>query len=351
VSGLSARQLCRMYRLSKEAFEHLVTVIGEHRQRAGRRPGRHAVDAKLSMALRWLAGGSYLDIALAHCVSVSTFFRIVDETICDIDDTTTLEFRYEDEDYLKRVSVGFARGRSPLYGYAGAIDGIAIKVVEPWAGTTANSSTYFNRKGFFALNVHAMCDCDYKFTFASALCPGSTHDSTAFSVSSLSTLLNHQEENILLPGFWITGDEAYVCEGRMLTPWPGRSLSQEKDCFNYWLSSARIHTEQAFGMLIGRWGVFWRPLRTTVDKVAQIVLVCMKLHNFVLKADSADVPLPSTVDICGHTVSPDYEAHEQDQLDTNDSLHRRRRDLEGSEQRIFLTSVVADLGLAHPGTF
>jgi hypothetical protein len=62
------------------------------------------VDAKLSMTLRWLAGGSYLDIELAHCVSVSTFIRIVDETICVIDDTTTLEFRYEDEDYLKRVN-------------------------------------------------------------------------------------------------------------------------------------------------------------------------------------------------------------------------------------------------------
>jgi hypothetical protein len=45
-----------------------------------------------------IAGGSYLDIALAHCVSISTFFRIVDETICDIGDTTTLEFRYEGED-------------------------------------------------------------------------------------------------------------------------------------------------------------------------------------------------------------------------------------------------------------
>jgi hypothetical protein len=95
--------------------------------------------AKLSMALRWLAGGSYQDIALAHCDSVSTYFRIVDETICDIGDTTTLEFRYEDEDYWKRVSMGFARGRSPQYGCAGAIDGITIKVVEPWAGTTANS--------------------------------------------------------------------------------------------------------------------------------------------------------------------------------------------------------------------
>jgi hypothetical protein len=76
----------------------------------------------------------------------------------------------------------------------------------------------------------------------------------------------------------------------------------------------------------------------------------MKLHNFIVETDGADVPRPSTVDISSHTVSPDYEVHEQDQLDTNDSLHRRRRDLEGSEQRLFLTSVVADLGLSRPNT-
>jgi hypothetical protein len=31
VNGLSARQFCRMYRLSKEAFQQLATVISEHR--------------------------------------------------------------------------------------------------------------------------------------------------------------------------------------------------------------------------------------------------------------------------------------------------------------------------------
>jgi hypothetical protein len=101
-----------MYRLSKEAFQQLVTVISEHRQRAGRRPGRHATHAKLSMTLRWIAGWSYLGIALAQCVSTSTSFRVVDETICDLDDTINLEIRYEDEDHLKHVSM-FTRGRSP----------------------------------------------------------------------------------------------------------------------------------------------------------------------------------------------------------------------------------------------
>jgi DDE superfamily endonuclease len=130
-------------------------------------------------------------------------------------------------------------------------------------------------------------------------------------VSSLPALLRRQDETFLWPGFWIAGDEAYICEGRMLIQWPGRSLSQEVDCFNHWFSSAKLHLEQAFGMSIGRWGVFWRPRLTIVDKAAQIVLVCIKLHHFFVETDSADVPPPSTVDICGHTVSPDCDVHKQ----------------------------------------
>jgi hypothetical protein len=66
IVGLSDRQFRHMHRLSEEAFQQILTIISEHRQRAGLRPGRHEVDAKLSITLQWLAGGSYLDIALAH---------------------------------------------------------------------------------------------------------------------------------------------------------------------------------------------------------------------------------------------------------------------------------------------
>jgi hypothetical protein len=69
-----------------------------------------------------------------------------------LDDTTTMEFRYEDEDYLKRESMGFARGRGPLNGCARAIVGIAIKAVEHWAGTTANSPIRI------VYTVHKACD-------------------------------------------------------------------------------------------------------------------------------------------------------------------------------------------------
>jgi hypothetical protein len=83
------------------------------------------------MNLRWLARGPYLDKTLAYSVSVSTFFYMLDETICSLDAARSLEFLFNDTEYLERINEMFTRGRSPISGCAGCIDGIAIKIIEP----------------------------------------------------------------------------------------------------------------------------------------------------------------------------------------------------------------------------
>lgn len=304
---------------------------------------------KLSVTLRYLAGGSYLDISVAHHLPTSSIFKIMDETITRIDSALKIEFHYDNDSHLQGISQQFTRGGiSPLSNCCGAIDGIAIKINEPSARDVANSSTYYNRKGWFALNLQAMCDSFYRFTFLSCIAPGSTHDSTAYAMSSLSRLLS-RETNTLLPGYWIVADDAYICRNRLLTPWPGRNLSVEKDAYNYWQSSSRIFIEQAFGMLIGRWGVFWRQLRCSLNKNCKIVIVCCKLHNFIIeKGESLCVPPPSQFDVQLHSDNPEYEVHLQDRCDTELNIHRRRRDLESSTIRDELTNMIHHLGLRRP---
>jgi hypothetical protein len=122
-------------------------------------------------------GGSYLDISISHYVAISSFYYIVDRALIELNAILKFGFRATDIGYLYKTSVGFSRhGRSPLSGCVGALDGIAIKIQEPCRGSMPNPSTYFNRKGVFALSVQAMCDNRYCFTFASAISPGSTHD-------------------------------------------------------------------------------------------------------------------------------------------------------------------------------
>jgi hypothetical protein len=172
------------------------------------------------MTLRYLAGGSYLDIPIAHHGSISTFYYVVDETLTDLDQSLNIKFPIDNLELLKGSSIEFSRGRSPFTGCAGALDGIAIKIVEPCAANGANNATYYNRKGLFALCIQAVCDFEYMFTFVSSQCPGSTHDSVAFSVSGLAGLLDSGTSG-LPRGYWIADNDAYCCRGRLKTPWPG----------------------------------------------------------------------------------------------------------------------------------
>ena len=86
----------------------------------------------------------------------------------------------------------------------------------------------------------------------------STHDGTAYKFTGVEKCM---DTNLLPKWCNVVLDEAYTCTNQELSPWKGKSLSVEKDAFNYYLSLHRQVVERAFGLLVGRWGIFWRPLR------------------------------------------------------------------------------------------
>lgn len=144
-----------------------------------------------------------------------------------------------------------------------------------------------------------------------------------------------------MPGFWIAADDAYSCMNRPLTPCPGRHLLVAKDCFNYWQSSARIFIEQAFGILVPRWDVLWRPLSCTLHQNTQVVVVCCKLHNFIMDNNGGlEAPAPSGWDANNHTEEADRQIRLQDECDLDESLHCRRRDLDADDFRHDFTAEI-----------
>jgi DDE superfamily endonuclease len=142
----------------------------------------------------------------------------------------------------------------------------------------------YTRKGFYALPIQARVDAKYKFRFMSRKVVGSTHDILAWSVSGLSKAL---AGGSMIPGYWIAADAAYSCTEYMLTPYSKSQLVQEgfqssRSAFNFYQSSHRVHVEQAFGLLVRRLGILWRPMRFDLPRVPLIVAACMRLHNWCL---------------------------------------------------------------------
>lgn len=241
---------------------------------------------RLALTLRLLAVGSYLDQVLSFRLAGCTVYHILRSTVYTIHSTLPMPgVPLEDTRSLQGLATKFHNSRTlpnPLFGCIGALDGIAIKIAKPADNYVPRN--FFCRKGHYAIPVQAVADASYRFLYMSEKCPGSTHDSVTFHVSSLARRLRRGE---LLPGYWIAGDAAFQCADGIVTPWPNNTLTDDedgifKDSFNFYQSSCRIHVEQAFGMLVKRWVIFWRPINFGICDSLPIVSTAMRLHNYAI---------------------------------------------------------------------
>jgi hypothetical protein len=65
----------------------------------------------------------------------------------------------------------------------------------------------------------------------------------------------------------------------------GQALTKDdaaKDVFNFYQSWLRIHIEQAFGQLVRRFGLLWKPIQFSIHSVLSLVHACMCIHNLII---------------------------------------------------------------------
>jgi hypothetical protein len=103
---------------------------------------------------------------------------------------------------------------------------------------------FFCRKGFYAINVQAICDGRRRFLDVSIRCPGAVNDNLAFGLSSmykwldaghLADITRSAAACLGLPnGFWVAGDNAYTCSDSLVVPFSGSGITAEEDNFNFY---------------------------------------------------------------------------------------------------------------------
>lgn len=246
------------------------------------------------MSLRMCAGGSYLDLVPLFDVSKSGLYNLLGEFLDWI--LATFDFplvRWICDsrwDALNHLAKQFAeKSNSVFFGPFGAIDGLAIRIRSPSLKEVPDPGNYFCRKGFYALNVQAICDRLKRFLWCYPSNKVSTHDSALFGGSRLCDLLKEAAISQMLydMGFFLAGNSAYPLSPFPVTPYDGDEtngdiVDRAKDSFNFHLSSFRIYIECAFGELVMRWGIFWRTLRFDLKKSTKIIHICMLLHNHII---------------------------------------------------------------------
>jgi hypothetical protein len=280
-----------LMRIGKEAFRCEAFLV--EKSSDGSSP-YIAGEIKVAISIRMLAGGSYLDLGPLFKVSVSHLYNIFDQFLNWI--LLTLEFplvkwlRQRDWAALTKLANEFAeKTNGVFYGPFTSLDGLAVRVRSPRFSEVPDPGNYYCRKGFYALNVQAMCDMKKRFLWCYPSNKGSTHDSAAFTGSKLFELLTELAGELHDRGLFIAGDSAYGLTPFLVTPYDTAQtqtglveVRHANDSFNFHLSSCRIYIECAFGEFIMRWGLFWRTLLFDLKKSTRVIQAAMLLQNFII---------------------------------------------------------------------
>jgi hypothetical protein len=286
----------RCFRMDRSSFENLTVILQPLliNPRQKRKRGIKTPHEQLAMTLRFLAGGSYLDLVIIYGVSKNTFFQIVHRVanaICSSSvggfylPENTAQFRALAEGFQHRSSHGI------IQHCIGAVDGLLVRVRAPVPVETPNVKRFRSgNKKSFGLNLQCICDSDLYIYAASCCTPGSTNDLVAWDHCYFSQFATKIPEP-----YFLIGDAAYELQRTLLTPiatgGPQAHGFKESDAYNFYLSQLRITVERAFGVLVARWGIFWRPMRMKLRFIPTIVRACIQLHNFCILRQQPSISL------------------------------------------------------------
>lgn len=280
----------RMFRMTRSAFDALLAKVEPFMPIRNERMARVSSGSmisnktKLCCTLRWLAGGSYIDICWGWGVTQSSFFAehgVLWPTMEAIDSAFQIGLPLNNPEELKKTSDEFsAYSHGFMKGCVMAIDGWVARTRKPHVTEVESITSYRNRHGCWGLVVMAGCDARCRFNMFSVISSGSTNDALAWEMSAMKDIIENQ--NRLPQEFYAIGDEAFTTTDQLLTPYGGHGLDPWQDSFNYHLSAMRQCIERAFGLLTNRWGILWRPLKCAMNRWPLVLSVCAKLHNYCL---------------------------------------------------------------------
>ena len=181
------------------------------------------------------------------------------------------------EEGLHVVARGLNTSRKDTSHLDGCVDALDVYESRLRSQTGEVIQLFYCRKGYYSIPFQAVCDSDYIFRYASGLCGGATHDSLANEVPGF---MEGARGGLLRLVLWIAADEAYRVSDCTMVPFPSSTLTKDEDNFNFYLSSLRIHNEQAFGMLVARWRILGNGLNFYDKRCTERSFWVLRFKNF-----------------------------------------------------------------------
>jgi len=276
----------RRLRMTKASFDKLLSYLVDYlwinETQADRRGGGITPELCLYCTIRWLAGGSYLDICDVAGISKASFYRVVWRTITAIVLSPDLKIVWPTTDEeIGRAIGGFASisTECAIENCVGVVDGYLLRIKVPSKKEVPNVKSFFSgHYQCYGVNVQAVADHNSRFIYFSLAAPGVTADRDAICHCNLKELV----ENLPF-GICIIGDPAYEGSEHMVPIYQGLDRKNPKyDNFNFYASQLRIRVEMAFGLMQMKWGILQRPVGCSMKNLKWMAQAIARLHNYVI---------------------------------------------------------------------
>lgn len=246
---------------------------------------------RLAVTLRYYASGdSYQSMHFNWYMSDNTICKIVRE----VTEAIIAEFAEEQLNCptTREGWIAIADKFATRWNYhhcLGALDGKHVAMKKP----QNSGSLYHNYKGFFSIILMALVDADYRFLWVDVGAAGSNSDAQIWNDCELKDMMEEKTlqvpEDQPLPGtdvplpYFIVGDDAFGLSTFLMKPYgrTRRNLTMNERIYNYRTSRARRIVENAFGILVNKWGCMGTTMRQTPKTVSAIVIACCCLHNLL----------------------------------------------------------------------
>lgn len=276
----SEQEFKMRFRISKNTAINILDLIKENIFSFTHR--NHSITAmnQLLITLRFYACGSFQIIVGDHFnITKSTAGRIIHRVSHYI---AMLREQFISMPTTNHELNHLAREFFNISGFpnvCGAIDCTHIKIQSPGGN---NAENFRNRKGWFSLNVQAICDAHLAIRDIVVRWPGSTHDSRIFNNS----LIRAKFENNEFGNKYLLGDSGYPCRRYLLTPLLNTGTPAERR-YNDAHIKTRNCIERTFGVLKRRFPCLSLGLRVNLLKAIPIIVATCVLHNIALNLEDA----------------------------------------------------------------
>jgi hypothetical protein len=271
-------------RVSRSTFENILHYLWYDLERTPTnwKPNPTTPDRQLALTLYRLAHGvSY--------IVLDDIFGVSKETACMFfNKVVRLIVAYFYDEYVKMPETdkeweAEVRGFLENYGFptVGAWDGFHVHV-------ESQLKSNFSFKKKYTVNNLALTTYNKRFLYAAVGAPGSTHDARMLKESSFfDEVLNGRvlpDRKINLGDFGdiplvTIGDSAFPRFSWLVKCYNENTRDQQQRYFNKMLCSARVVSENTYGMLKGRWRFLYKKTEARPENLRYIIMACIALHN------------------------------------------------------------------------